>query len=99
MREIRLGLEHNVAVSWYAIPTLSAAQMNEIRTGLEHGVDVSDITRAYMDGSEVKELNVTGNDETVSEYKEEQQEQIRLGELSGVDVSLYSNPMYTADEM
>jgi uncharacterized protein (DUF342 family) len=41
MREIRLGLEHDVDVQSYMNPQYSYRQMQEIRLGLEAGLDVS----------------------------------------------------------
>ena len=39
MKQIRLGLEKNLDVSWYAKPEFDEYQMKQIRFGLEHKLD------------------------------------------------------------
>lgn len=41
MEEIRLGLQDNLDVSWYANPIYDDNQMEEIRLGLKDNLDVS----------------------------------------------------------
>lgn len=56
LRELELGLEEGLDVSFYANKEFLAIQMQEIRKGLKNGIDVSVYAKTAYDWFQMKEL-------------------------------------------
>lgn len=55
-REINLGIEKGLDVSWYARPEFNSQQMQQIREGLEQGLDVQMYARTDYDFLEMEKI-------------------------------------------
>ena len=56
MFEIRIGLQGNLDVSYYANPDFGSLEMNRIRTGLRKGLDVSEYAKTELNWQEMNEI-------------------------------------------
>lgn len=52
--QIKLGIEKDLEVKWYAKPEFNHYQMREIREGLENNLDVSIYSKNYLDWEQMK---------------------------------------------
>lgn len=53
-KEIRIGLEEGLDVSYYAKKSYRAKQMREMRISLEQGIDILNFTVGYPQVSEMR---------------------------------------------
>lgn len=58
MREIRLGLEHNLDVTLYAKPEYNWYQMREIRLGLMKNLDVTIYAKTEYSCNQMEEIRL-----------------------------------------
>ena len=54
--EIRVGLQNNINVDWYAKPEFNYLQMRQIRLGLEAGVNVNVYARPEFKYNKMEKL-------------------------------------------
>ena len=105
LRQIKLGRESGVDVSWYANPKFDSMQMKQIRLGLESKLDVSIYADPKFDSLQMEEIRLgleSGLD--VSEYANlkydtRQMRQIKKGLESGLDISWYADPKFDGMQM
>ena len=57
-KQIKLGIENNVDISWYAKTEFKQSQMNEIRLGLYNNVDVSVYAKVYFDNKQMEQIRM-----------------------------------------
>jgi len=105
LREIRIGLEDGVDVSWYTDPKYDWEQMKVIRYGLQKGLDVSVYADPKYDYEQMHEIwsglnmGVDVSWYADPKYARSQMRQILYGLFSGVDVSQYADPKYDWEQM
>ena len=100
MREIRIGLEERLDVSFYQNPLFQWQQMKEIRLGLESGISVNKYALIGKSSADMRRLRLEYSDsEPEIEYTEEQMREIVMGLEAGIDVSVYSSPSLPAAMM
>lgn len=94
LREIRVGLESGVDISWYADPKFDGEQMKQIRFGLENGLDVSQYANPRFDWKQMAQIRwglVDGLD--VSQYADPKFDWRQMKEISeGLEAGGKSNP-------
>ena len=56
MAQIRLGLQKDLDISWYANKKFDWEQMDEIRLGLEANIDVSQYAKSEYPWEQMKEI-------------------------------------------
>ena len=58
MKQLRLGLQAGLDVSWYSMVGFSSAQMEQVRLGLEAGIDVSGYADPFIDALEMEDMRL-----------------------------------------
>ena len=74
IREIWIGLEHNVDISEYADLKFDHLQMKEIRKGLEDKLDISKYVKPEFDWKQMAEIRKDLKAEKSGEKKEPEME-------------------------
>lgn len=94
-KEIRLGLEQGLDISWYNKFEYDALKMRAIRIGLQKGLDPRIFAKPEFDSLQINEITQglsAGVDASVyadAKYYPAQMYQIRKGLEKGLDVSYY----------
>lgn len=105
IKQLGLGKKHGVNIRIYGNPALSAEQMRVIRGILEDGNNGKLVADPAF---KVKALELyrveMRNNKRISEiinpaYEPEQVLQLSLGQIAGVDIAVYSDPKYNANQM
>ena len=89
MKEILMGLQEGLDVSIYAHPHFSHEQMKVLRNSVQLKNDEQ--------GDSIPNLQLA--DLANVDYSAEKMNLILTGAVQNIDVSLYSNPSYTFQEM
>lgn len=110
IKQLKLGKQHNVKISVYKDPKLSAEQMEALRKGLEKRIDVRALANPKIDIDVIKYciedmkngLDITRLSEVykrIPEFSVEQIAHISLAYDMGIDVSKIADPSLTPSEM
>jgi hypothetical protein len=103
---IKRGILEGLNVSYYTNPKFSYGQMIEIYLGLKHNVDVSIYATDDFDARQMKTIRIALEDDYIdlSPYMNcgfdyDQICVIHCGLKEGLDISVYANPEFNANQM